>query len=219
MKNKMWEAIYEIFKKLEKVMNVEYQVVSVHKKKKGSMKVMKKGLETKETITVRSEIRNKLKFLNANLREYLTEREVYLVLFPIVVYFDEQIQTKLFKDAYTKWPSLQKELFEIEDGGEKFYEIIDDILRKPQTIQFIYEIFYFCLQDGFQGKYAENPLKINEYKEKLKVKISLPKIDIQKKIGKISQPANYEKFPKWYYLGTCFGVIFLYGILYLIATV
>jgi cell division septation protein DedD len=44
-------------------------------------------------------------------------------------------------------------------------------LRKPQTIPFIYEVYYFCLNQGFQGRYVDNPVKINEYMKKLREKI------------------------------------------------
>jgi type VI protein secretion system component VasF len=54
---------------------------------------------------------------------------------------------------------------------------VDDILRKPQTIPLIYEVYYFCLSKGFQGRYADNPVKINEYMKKLREKIPVADLE------------------------------------------
>ena len=70
------------------------------------------------------------------------------------------------------WPPLQKELFQVDDAGDMFYESLEEILSKPQTLPFIYEVYYFCLNYGFKGRYNDNALKINEYMKKLKAKIA-----------------------------------------------
>lgn len=211
MKNQIWPAIYGIFQELDKMIGQTQGVVSVKDKgERRGLQVLKRGIQTEDVVPMRAEIRNKLNFLRAKLNESLTERETYLVLFPIVIYFDEIVQSKVFEGQHALWPPLQKELFQIDNGGEMFYELLDDILRKPETIPFVYEVFYFCLSDGFRGKYTENLLKIEEYKNKLRLKIPLPKIEMQEKPVEIPNLMRSQKFPLWSYVGVVIFLILTY---------
>ena len=220
MKNQIWPAIHDIFRELDKLIGQSQGVVSVKDKgERRGMQVLKRGIQTDDVVPLRAEIRNKLNFLRAKLGEQLTERETYLVLFPIVIYFDEIVQSKVFQAQHITWPPLQKELFQIDNGGETYYEMLDDILRKPETIPFVYEVFYFCLSDGFRGKYAENPLKIEEYQTKLRGKITLPKVENQQTDAEIPNLMRSEKFPFWSYVGTVVLLAAVFGALYLLATV
>ena len=79
------------------------------------------------------------------------------------------------------------------------YETLDDILRKPQTLPLIYEVFYFCLNHGFRGKYIDNQVKINEYLKKLREKIPIHK---QENIQAAPEETGQIKFVGskiWYY--------------------
>lgn len=212
MKNQIWPAIYGIFQELDKMIDQAQGVVSVKDKgERRGVQVLKRGIQTDDIVPLRAEIRNKLNFLRVRLNEYLTERETYLALFPVVIYFDETVQSKIFQGQHVMWPPLQKELFQIDNGGELFYDTLDDILRKPETVPFVYEVFYFCLSDGFQGKYAENFLKIEEYQNKLKAKIPLPKIEAQEKREEVPDLMRAHRIPWWSYVFTaaCLGLIYL----------
>lgn len=181
MKNDQWEAIQAVFEKMEQACGQLGSPVSpVHSPLQSAEVSTIVGEEEvssapdqdqcHEVVGARSEIRTQLDFLRVKLAETLAERDCYLVLFPIVAYFDEHVQTRYLDENQLSWPPLQKELFQIDDAGELFYETVDDLLRKPQTIPFIYEVYYFCLNQGFQGKYVDNPVKISEYMKKLRGK-------------------------------------------------
>jgi type IV/VI secretion system ImpK/VasF family protein len=129
-----------------------------------------------DLVQVRAALRARLDVLKASLSSSLTERETYLVLFPLVVFCDEMVKNK-YPEQASKWPPLQKELFRIDNGGEAFYETLDDLLRKPETIPFVYEVYYLCISYGFRGRYADNLAKINEYKAKLEPKIPLATVE------------------------------------------
>jgi type IV/VI secretion system ImpK/VasF family protein len=218
LKNQTWSAIHEIFQELNKLIAQAQGVVTLKDKvEKRGMQVLKKGIQNEEIVPLRAEIRNKLNFLKARLSEHLTEREVYLVLFPVVVYFDEIVQSKIFHGQHTAWPPLQKELYQIDNGGDIFYDLLDDILRKPETIPFVYEIFYFCLSDGFQGKYTENPVKIKEYQDKLQAKIPLPKVKTQEK-AEVPHLMRADKSPLWQYVGVILFLACVYVLLYFLAS-
>ena len=180
MKNEQWEAIHVVFDKMEQLCGQlkspesPLSTASSTAESGGpphEEEVIPAGDEYYDIVEVRAEIRTQLDFLRVKLAEQLTERDCYLVVFSIVAYFDEHVQTSYLDENQMSWPPLQQELFQVDDAGEVFYDIVDDILRKPQTLPFIYEIYYFCLSKGFRGKYVDNPVKINEYMKKLQEKI------------------------------------------------
>jgi type IV/VI secretion system ImpK/VasF family protein len=193
MQNPLWSAIYDIFTDVDALLTQVERFGTVSPAVEGTggaaprrparaavqkLEGMRQAYsETTALVEVRSQIRSKLDMLKAALSARLTERETYLVLFPVVVRFDELVQNRFLAAAGTAWPPLQKELFEIDNGGEVFYDTLDDLLRKAETLPFVYEVYYFCLSDGFRGKYADNLAKINEYKTKLADKIPLPPVE------------------------------------------
>ncbi len=199
MKNIKWEALHRIYKKVEELSEGFLEISEDNEEE-----IQQKMLE------VRSKVREELDLLRARLLEELKEREVYLVLFPIVAHFDELIQNRYLKRLHTKWPMLQMELFDVDNAGEMFFDLLDDILNKPITEPFIYEVFYFCLSYGFLGKYADNPIKIKEYLKALKEKIIEEGIlDFPFKIEEAKASLKTLASPIRYYLWSVgLGVLF-----------
>ena len=127
-----------------------------------------------DPIKLRAEIRELLVSLKARLNETLTEREVYYCLFPLTIHFDEMVLRSL--DAKVqRWAPLQKELFNIDNGGELFFGAIDALLQRDETLPLIFEVFLFCLQNGFRGTYLNATSRLDEYVGRLKVRV--PKLD------------------------------------------
>ena len=216
MKNRQWEAIHAVFEKMEKLCgrlksppNPLYSEVSESEDALNTEADVTPR-EMEDLVKVRVDIRTQLDFLRAKLSENLRERDSYLVIFPIVAYFDEIIQTNFLAESRTGWPPLQKELFQIDDAGELFYETLDDIMLKPQTLPFIYEVYYFCLSSGFRGKYGNNPVKVTEYLKRLRDKIPssasgrLPTAEPED-TGRIRLAGS----PVWYYAAS-FALIGIY---------
>src|SRR4051812_3014547 len=76
-------------------------------------------LVEQDTLTrLRAELRTKLDSLKDSLVKELTENEVYLVMFPLVLLCDEMVMTRLPKQQQTAWFLLQSELFQINYGGD-----------------------------------------------------------------------------------------------------
>lgn len=111
-----------------------------------------------------TELRNKLDALRDNLNRELTENETYLVMFPLVLLCDEMVMTRLSKQQQTSWPLLQSELFQINYGGDVFYDFVDERLEKPDTPPIVFEVLYFCLAAGFVGKFGESGGKVQRYR-------------------------------------------------------
>ncbi len=218
MKNKHWEAIYEVYTKMEKLCggslyipeNLLYAGSDEPEEAEPLQPDAGPGGTADDIVHIRAEIRTKLDFLRAALAEQYSERDTYLVLFPIVAQIDELIQTNFLRAMQTNWPLLQKELFQIDNAGEVFYEIMDDILLKPQTPLFIYEVYYFCLRYGFRGRYESNPVKVTEYLKKLQARLqqeALPVVSAEaEEMGRIRPLGS----PYWNYLATAGVLVVVY---------
>lgn len=158
-------------------------------------------------LVVRENMRKQLDQLRINMADRLTEQESYFVLFALVIYLDEYIQLNVLKKADLSWPLLQRELFEIDDGGNLFYETLDHMLKKPELSLFIFEVYYFCLKHGFVGRYIDDTVTISEYVKTLENKIKTEKIEAQIGIPDDIRPLPRLFSPLWYY-GACAGLLF-----------
>lgn len=167
-----------------------------------------------DLVSLRSEVRKRLVWLKSRLSEVLTEREVYYCLFPLVVYADELVYAVAHDRAATYQP-LQGELYEIDNGGELFYTIIEDLLRKDETIPIIFEVFYFCLNDGFLGLHESDPAKREEYKNRLAFRIPVNEVEVVDVRDAGDRAVKLVAFPKWYYVGAAglaLGAFFLFHV-------
>ncbi|MFO0580125.1 MAG: DotU family type IV/VI secretion system protein [Polyangia bacterium] len=113
---------------------------------------------------LRSELRTRLDSLKDSLLKELTEAEVYLAMFPLVLLCDEMVMARLPKLQQTLWFLLQSELFQINYGGDVFYDFIDERLQKPDTPPMVFEVLYYCLSAGFVGKFGFDGSKVQRYK-------------------------------------------------------
>jgi len=125
--------------------------------------------------TLRDDIRTRLDELRADLAKVLNEREVYQVLFPLTIHYDELVLRRLSPTEQTAWPLLQSERYGINDGGDVFYSFADDRFANAETPPLVFEVLYFCLSDGFIGRYANDAAKIAGYKSKLAARIPMPR--------------------------------------------
>jgi type VI protein secretion system component VasF len=129
--------------------------------------------------TLRDDIRTRLDELRAELAKVLSEREVYQVLFPLTIHYDELVLRRLSPTEQTAWPLLQSERYGINDGGDVFYSFADDRFANAETPPLVFEVLYFCLSDGFIGRYANDAAKIAGYKSKLAARIPMPRTPAQ----------------------------------------
>ncbi|HVJ91487.1 MAG TPA: DotU family type IV/VI secretion system protein [Labilithrix sp.] len=166
-----------------------------------------------DLVELRSRVRKRLTWLKGKIAEVLAEHEVYYTLFPIVVYADEMING-VTRSAAMRWEPLQSELYEIDNGGEVFYTILDDRLRQEETHPLVFEVFYYCLNDGFCGAYASDSRKIDEYKARLLERIRTKPIETDAAAKKEVGPVELVKFPWRYHAiaaGTVLGAYVLFS--------
>jgi type IV/VI secretion system ImpK/VasF family protein len=180
-----------------------------------SLQPLKKSVEIKviDLVEFRSKLRIELEALRELLIAQYSERDAYLVLFPLIAHCDEFIRKSLLNSDQLNWPSFQEEFYKVDDAGDVFYDLLDDLLAKPETLPLVYEIYLFCLKDGFLGRYSVYPQTIAEYIKKLSKHIVL--YPLQSKLTQIPTPSKrfFFRIPNYsYYLGAALllsGVYFL----------
>jgi type IV/VI secretion system ImpK/VasF family protein len=113
------------------------------------------------------ELRALLARLSTDLSTLVEEADNKEIIFLLTLRFDERVQRRLSPDEENQWPLLQRALFQIHDGGDVFYDLIDERLKQRDTSPRLIELCLYCLSDGFVGRHARNKQKLEEYKRKL----------------------------------------------------
>ena len=163
-----------------------------------------------DLVKMRDGLRKLLDTLRKELSRTLTEHAVYSILVPIVIYADELARV-VTRGSSQKWEPLQSETFNIENGGELFYWQIDERLKQQETHPLVFEVFYFCLNDGFVGMYQNDPRKIEEYKELLRKRIQTKPTVVAKQKDRML--AKIVKLPWQYYASAVALAVGVYAVL------
>jgi len=167
-----------------------------------------------DLVELRSQLRSQLDELRTVITEHYSERDAYFVIFPLTAHCDEIVKIMILDIQHLEWPPLQQELYQVEDAGDLFYELLDNALTKPDTLPLVYEVYYFCLQDGFCGRYSGNPNRVVEYLEKLQKQIRLQPIKTPILMPH-SPKRSYFRIPNYSYYS---GVILLMAAIYFFLT-
>jgi type IV/VI secretion system ImpK/VasF family protein len=117
---------------------------------------------------LRADLRQRLLALKQELAPRVGERECYLMLFALVVHFDEVVRTSFPEADHATWPLLQKELFDTDRGGDLFYQSLAELLETQKGAGPVHEVYFFCLTLGFRGKYAQDPEPRTQLMNKLR---------------------------------------------------
>ncbi|WP_129348369.1 DotU family type IV/VI secretion system protein [Sorangium cellulosum] len=162
-------------------------------------------------VRLRARVRQRLVWLKGQLSSTLPEHDVHYVLFPIVVHFDELVRL-VSRGATTRWEPLQSELYNVDNGGELFYTRLEERLVQEETPPIVFEAFYFCLSDGFQGMHQGDARKIAEYKARIELRIpKKPVEDVDDDAA--GPPVELVRFPWLYYAAALGAVVGLYAVL------
>lgn len=120
---------------------------------------------------LRDELLSCLEVLDERLSKELPESEVQLTLFPLVLLCDEMVMVRLPKEQHTKWALIQTDLFQINYGGDVFYDFTDENLGKASTPRIVFEVLYYCLHAGFVGRFGVDAGKVKRYRTLLSERI------------------------------------------------
>jgi type VI secretion system protein ImpK len=100
------------------------------------------------------------------------EEQLQNVKFALAAFVDEAVLAGDLKEEWEKYP-LQLEYFREALAGMKFFDRLDDLLKRVETEADVVEIYYLCLLMGFKGKYDvfledQLPGEINKVTERLR---------------------------------------------------
>lgn len=164
-------------------------------------------------VAIREDLRGRLKGLESSLARLLSEREKYFALFPIVIYVDE-ILRKQTQGRSDEWESLQSELYGVRDGGERFYTVLEELLRQEATHPLVFEIFYFCLNHGFAGQYSGEQGEDRRASILRELSARIPKADIPApRAAPAAVAVRVRAFPWRYYALAAGGTLGVYAVL------
>ncbi|MCP4176318.1 MAG: DotU family type IV/VI secretion system protein [bacterium] len=180
--------------------------------------------DAEEIIDFRGNLRLKVNSIQDICEDLHGTKTTYYITFPIVVYCDEFI-SKIFAESSLTWPKLQKEIYNTEDGGEKIYELIDQLIEQPTFPEIVYQTNYVILKTDFKGKLVdENTQKTKAYYlkkiENLLVSYQRHNVsvaDVAPNIYKTPYEKLKEYSRKYYYIPAigAVGIIYLSAILIL----
>ncbi|KEI35096.1 hypothetical protein FRA_41c09890 [Francisella sp. W12-1067] len=174
-----------------------------------------------DIIAFREKVITKTTHIHNLIHQELGERISFYIAFAIYIYCDEVINKLNFEadSNVTNWHLLQEEVYQRNDGGDYFFEIIEIVLDNPVFPKVVAQVLYLILALGFKGCYVGLQSEINKYKNKLCA--ILP----NEEVGDISYPTlnNLDnKFRKTYKLwiyksiflaAVCFPIFSYFGIL------
>ena len=119
-----------------------------------------------DIVKLRAELRDALRRMESRLGSELGKAHVQNILHPIVIHADEQLSVATLGRAEA-WAPLQLELFKHNNGGEIFYQLLDDLMKQPDTPNIVLASFYYCLRDGFRGETVDHPSRNDDYQQEL----------------------------------------------------
>lgn len=154
-----------------------------------------------DLVDLRSKLRTQLDYLRTAITEQYSERDAYFVLFPLTAHCDELVKHLILDINQLEWPPLQQELYQVVDAGDLFYELLDNALRKPETLPLVYEVYYFCLRDGFYGRYSGNPDRLADYTQRLCEHIRLQPIEATHISPPVITKRSYFRLLNYVYYG------------------
>ncbi len=173
-----------------------------------------------DLVELRSHLRAQLEQIRTLITEQYSERDAYYVLFPLTAHCDEGVKKGILDRSHLEWPPLQQELYQVVDAGDLFYELLDTVLAKTDTLSLLYEVYYFCLRDGFYGRYGVNPDRIADYIEKLQRHIALQPLAeaTTTPLPVLKKWANLRLLKRVYYGGAILLLILFYCLLEFLAS-
>jgi type IV/VI secretion system ImpK/VasF family protein len=174
----------------------------------------KQGFNPEAVEGMRKKISDFFDELKGSLEQKLDKNHASLILFALVASIDEDMQRVDYSHPKVRWNPLQKDFQGSYTGGEVFFNTIDHILDNPKVPSIVYEVFYFMLKRGFQGKYRESKTQLLKYIDLLKQKIPVnTPVDRDVHAGPARVQSTRGKTTKGRYYTAAAILFFLTGIL------
>lgn len=129
--------------------------------------------ETARTERLAEALRLEVTALIRSVQEDLSTEESARWAMPFVIHFDEMVTERLTSAALLRWPLLQHEFYAFRDGGERFFEALQELLDRDTPFESLAP-FLYCLRRGFKGRYLARPRELAKWVDALGDRIEKP---------------------------------------------
>jgi type IV/VI secretion system ImpK/VasF family protein len=144
----------------------------------------------------------------------------HMCVIAVVSYIDERERVLLGPLADTwQLPLLQDELLGIDDGGDRFFTQLQELLARADVHEMVFELHLLCLRAGFVGRYRDRRHELEKLtgwithrlrqhvpRRPAMVVAEAPAAPARRRIG-------FIQFPLRYYLGTGVALVAVFGLL------
>ena len=127
-------------------------------------------------IMVQTDMMRLIRNFQQKLATQMTKDKAQHVVLPVTLAFDEWLLKHYFQKRLIVWPLLQTQLFQVNNGGQLFYTTLEQHLKQAEAQDvlqqnFLFEIYYFFLKEGFGGMYANAPKERVAYLQQLETRL------------------------------------------------
>jgi type IV/VI secretion system ImpK/VasF family protein len=144
----------------------------------------------------------------------------HLCVIAVVAYVDERERVALgpLAEAW-RLPLLQDELLGIDDGGDRFFTQLQELLARADVHETVFELHLLCLRAGFVGRYRDrrhelekligwmtHRLRQHAPRRAAMVVSETPAPPARRRVG-------FIQFPLRYYLGAMVAMVAVFGLL------
>jgi type IV/VI secretion system ImpK/VasF family protein len=153
--------------------------------------------------------------LDAALAEHLDQRQKHLSMVAIAAYVDERERVALGPLAEVwRLPLLQAELLEVDDGGDRFFSQLAELMARPDVHELVFELHLLCLRAGFVGRYRDRRHDLDRLIEHLSARVrasaprrppALPGNEAARRAEPKAR-VSFVGFPMRYYVGALAAV-------------
>jgi len=154
--------------------------------------------------------------LDPELVEAIGLWQKHLAVIAVAAFADERERVALgpLAEAW-RLPLLQTELVEIDDGGDRFFTQLEELLRRADVHALIFEIHLYCLRAGFVGRFRDRRHDLERLQARVAQRVlggqgrrphappAPPPVPASRRVG-------FMGFPLRYYLGALAAVVALF---------
>ena len=163
----------------------------------------------------------------ARLDPALTDRlgtwQKHLCVLAMASFIDEREQVALgsLAEAF-RLPLLQTELFDIDDGGDRFFTQLQELLRRADIHELVFEVHLLCLRSGFVGRFRDRRHELDKLIERVVERVRAgqpPGAALATTAAPPARPhrVGFVGFPVRYYVGVGALALALFVILRVIS--
>ncbi|MES2824661.1 MAG: DotU family type IV/VI secretion system protein [Pseudomonadota bacterium] len=186
MKSEAWDYLYLYFSALDEIFlqfvgpyeNAQSKPIAGASKGHDSSTG-----ETLDLLPICEKIEENIKQCHSYIKPLITKKELKYLISALIFHCDETVVTKKLdrhcipKKSY-QWPSIQKKIAHCQNGGERFFRYLDEMLLHSRNYSLAIEVYFFCLSQGFVGCYFDDPEKIKAYLKRCTDAISIRRLRI-----------------------------------------